>query len=340
MAAMFDDGQHGDGNANDGVWGAVIAAQLPGSLIDYYVEAKTPTGLATYAPYTAEHKSGQFFVNWPTGTSPIRINEFVAQNVNGIVDENNQHEDWIELYNDSAAAVNVGGMWLTDDLARPKFQIPANTTIPANGTLLVWADEDGTQGPLHANFKLSSGGESVVLFANDGITLLDQFDFGLQEADVATGRIFDGAAPWVTFPVPTPRARNELNGCGTRNYGALLSTSHTARISLSASPRIGTTPNFQVASAPINGLAGLFIALDPLHLDLTPFSLPGEYLLLNPLTMSGPIYLPVSASGTAVAGMPIPGAPNLVGAKLYLQVVAAGGTTIDASNALEIVICP
>jgi hypothetical protein len=336
---MFDDGMHGDGAAADGTFGAHIAAQVPGSVIDYYVEAATATGLVTYSPHTAEHASRSYFVRWPTGTSPIRINEFVAQNVTGIVDENNQHEDWLELYNTSTQAVNVGGMWVTDDLTRPKFQIPANFAIPPLGTMLIWCDEDGNQGPLHANFKLSANGEDLGLFAPDGVTLLDSFVFGLQVADVANGRLFDGGAPWVSFTQPTPNARNELAGCGSRSYGALDSRAHSARMILSGSPRIGTTAAFALADGPPAGMAAMLLSATPGYLDLAPFALAGEFLLLDPLAMVGPFYAPIDALGNASMPLPIPGQQFLVGARLYLQTIAVNTTTVDSSNAVQIVIC-
>lgn len=337
---MFDDGQHGDGAANDGVWGAVVAAQAPGSLIDYYVEAATSTGLATYLPATGEHLAPRFMVAWPTGTSPIRLNEFVAQNTSGLRDENNQFEDWLELYNDSNQAVNVGGMWVTDDLTRPKFQIPANFAIPAHGTMLIWCDEDGTQGPLHANFKLSANGEDLALFATDGMTLLDSLTFGSQVADVSGGRLFDGGAPWVTFQAPTGNARNELPGCGTRAYGGPDSRAHASTLGLTGSPRIGTSPSLTVSGGPASGLGALFFTATPGYLDLGPFGLAGEVLLLNPLGLVGPAYLPLDGSGAANTALPIPPGQFLIGAKLYLQVIGANLTEVDSSNAIEIVICP
>ncbi len=337
---MFDDGAHGDGAANDGVFGAFIAGQAPGSLIDYYVEASTASGLATYSPPTAEQFARQFMVAWPTGTSPIRINEFMAQNTSGLRDENNQYEDWVELYNTSNQAVNVGGMWVTDDITRPKFQIPANFAIPAFGTMLIWCDEDGTQGPLHANFKLSSGGEDLALFAADGITLLESMSFGLQVADVSTGRYLDGGLPWVTFKASTGNARNELAGCGVRGYSALDSRANASTLALTGSPRIGTSPTLSITGAPASGLGALFFAAGPAHIDLTPFSLPGEVLLLDALSLVGPFYLPLDASGTANTALAIPAAAHLVGVGLNLQVIGANGTAVDGSTALQIVICP
>ena len=58
-------------------------------------------------------------------------------------------------------SVDMAGMYLTDDLTNPtKFHIPtgysSQTTIPARGYLVFWADDETTQGPLHTNFKLSA----------------------------------------------------------------------------------------------------------------------------------------------------------------------------------------
>ncbi|HIE72074.1 MAG TPA: lamin tail domain-containing protein, partial [Planctomycetes bacterium] len=167
---MFDDGLHGDGAANDDTWGVALPPQAPGTLIDYYVEALTSTGAARFEPYTAEleRECHHIQVNWPIVPSDISINEFVAQNQTGPVDENGQHEDWLELYNSGTQTIDVGGMWLSDTLTELKWQIPVNNLIAPNGVLRVWCDEDGTQGPLHANFKLASGGETVVLYAASG----------------------------------------------------------------------------------------------------------------------------------------------------------------------------
>ena len=41
---MFDDGAHGDGKANDGVFGGVIAAQPNGKIVEFYVEARDAGG--------------------------------------------------------------------------------------------------------------------------------------------------------------------------------------------------------------------------------------------------------------------------------------------------------
>jgi len=49
----------------------------------------------------------------------VWINEFMADNDGVVADEHGEYDDVIELYNPGLAAVDLGGMYLTDDLAEP-----------------------------------------------------------------------------------------------------------------------------------------------------------------------------------------------------------------------------
>ena len=70
-------------------------------------------------------------------------------------------DDWFELYNSGATAVDLSGYSLSDDATDPSmFRIPAGYTISSHGFLLVWADgevveNNPTRTDLHASFKLS-----------------------------------------------------------------------------------------------------------------------------------------------------------------------------------------
>jgi hypothetical protein len=95
------------------------------------------------------------------------INEFMASNNNCTQDPQGQCDDWIEIYNYGVDAVDIGGMYLTDNLSDPvKWQIPINdpalTTIEPGGHLLIWADGDISDPGLHANFKLDVNGEEEI----------------------------------------------------------------------------------------------------------------------------------------------------------------------------------
>ena len=47
------------------------------------------------------------------------INEFMASNSSESRDPQGEYEDWIEIHNYGAEAINVGGLYLTDDLSAP-----------------------------------------------------------------------------------------------------------------------------------------------------------------------------------------------------------------------------
>ena len=139
------------------------------------------------------------------------LNEFLAINDTNIQDETGAFEDWLEIYNPGPATVEMGGLFLTDDLSlTTQWQLP-DTTLAAGDFLLVWCDNDEGDGPLHTNFKLSGSGESIGLFGRiaAGNEAIDTYVFGAQTADVSEGRQSDGGEPWVFFTEPTPGTSNE-----------------------------------------------------------------------------------------------------------------------------------
>lgn len=140
----------------------------------------------------------------------LKINEFVAKGSTN-ANENGNYEDWFEIYNPNGYAVNFAqGHWfVTDDLSeKNKFELPP-VTIPAYGFLLIWCDED-TGNDIHTGFKLSSGGESLGVFYNNGgdYITIDELDFDAQSDGVSKGRYPDGSDNWIFFTLPTPGQSN------------------------------------------------------------------------------------------------------------------------------------
>jgi len=144
----------------------------------------------------------------------VVINEFMASNDETLADPQGEYDDWIELHNPTTSAIDLGGMYLTDDLSSPeKWQFP-DTTLAANGYILVWSDGDeGATPGLHANFELSGDGEQIGLYDRDdrGNAVLDTLTFGLQESGVSAGRIPDGTGSTVTLETATPGLANSPN---------------------------------------------------------------------------------------------------------------------------------
>jgi len=155
--------------------------------------------------------------NLLTENSDIKlvINEIVAKNDGFVQDENGDYDDWIEIYNYGDSAVDIGGMYLTDDISQPtKWRIPDNvpsvTTIAGHSYLLIWADDETREGPLHAAFKLDASGEQIGLFDTDGQTLIDAVTFGPQNADESYGRYPDASDNWQVLSNPTPAGANKV----------------------------------------------------------------------------------------------------------------------------------
>jgi len=150
--------------------------------------------------------------NW-LDTANLKINEFMSSNYSTIDDDEGDFDDWIEIYNSENGPVDIGGMYLTDDLENPtKWRIPddapTETTIGPHGYLLIWADGQPEEGPLHADFQLENTGEGIGLFAGNGSTLIDSVIYSQQVTNVSFGRYPNAGDNWRFYGSPTAGAEN------------------------------------------------------------------------------------------------------------------------------------
>ena len=199
--------------------GAVYMGEIPafpaGKKIRYYVEARS-AGLhsaTTFFPAKTEFAPLTYRVTTSIAdSSPVIINELMASNTKSLADPQGDNDDWIELHNVSDYAVNLSGMYLSDNQNNPrKWQFPDATQIAPGGYLIVWADEDGNaESGLHANFKLSRNGETVMLVDTDqrGNQVLDVIKFKAQGKDVALGRVPNGTGDFMSLE-GTPGTQNQ-----------------------------------------------------------------------------------------------------------------------------------
>jgi hypothetical protein len=143
---------------------------------------------------------------------PLFFSEICASNQNSLRDGYDESPDWIEISNPNPFAWDVSGYGLSDNPSAPmKWIFPADTRIPANGTLLVMASgRDGGPDPkgwLHTNFSLSAGGESVLLTAPDGNAPLAALPtYPPQKTDLSYG--FRSPTDGPAFQQPTPGVRD------------------------------------------------------------------------------------------------------------------------------------
>ncbi len=142
----------------------------------------------------------------------LSINEIMASNSKTIADEQGDFDDWVEIVNLGEVSVNFGGIYVSDDPDNlTKWQIPTNqsasTTIAPGQFLLLWFDDDATDGALHVVPKLSASGELVILTESDGITEIDRVQFGAQETDISWAATTDGGDIF-SFQTPSPGQPN------------------------------------------------------------------------------------------------------------------------------------
>lgn len=141
------------------------------------------------------------------------INEVQSDNFITYADSNGEYDDWIEIYNYGNTPVDITNYYLSDRPDQPqKWVVPFcacdSTIIQPNTFIVIFADEDGSQGWNHANFKISSNGETIALRSPDGFTLADEIDVPAMGLGKSWGRETDAGTPWVEFFLPTPSASN------------------------------------------------------------------------------------------------------------------------------------
>lgn len=146
----------------------------------------------------------------------LAINEVMPANLSTFSDRLGSYSYWIEVYNPGTSAVNLSGLFFTDELANPgKWQIPVGdpelTVIPSRGYRILLADGRPFLGPEHLGFSISRESRQLGLSVktSSGYSWIDTLAAPLLDADVSTGRYPDGGAAQQVFTKhPSPGASN------------------------------------------------------------------------------------------------------------------------------------
>ena len=207
--------------------GARPAAAPPGGAVTLYAVANLTAACGTQplvmvarpaAPTAVDELAGDRLLaegirSLAGGEQAIPVDPPTNLRINEISANPSAEDDWLEIYNNGPIAVNMGGMFLSDDVKVPaKHQIPAGITIAPFSYLVFIADE--TPGPLHLNFRLSSSGETVLLsdVTSRQTRPLDTVTFAAQPSDQVAGRNPDGSKTWVILRAPTKGYANVRAG--------------------------------------------------------------------------------------------------------------------------------
>jgi hypothetical protein len=197
---MSDDGLHQDGGSADNMFGAKI--ENASNLVQYYVYAENDSS-GRFAPERAAY---EFFEH----ESPIRFQDLVINEVMSanafLLDEHDEYDDWLELYNTTDYSISLNDLYLSNDPANlTKWALPS-AVLEGDRYAQVWLD-DSTQGAYHANFDLDDSGDSLWLSYGNG-TVIDSIVLGQQYNATSFGRYPNGTGNFVEM-VPSPL---ELNG--------------------------------------------------------------------------------------------------------------------------------
>jgi hypothetical protein len=116
----------------------------------------------------------------------VCINEFLTSNIKGIVDEDNDYSNWLELYNKTDTTVDLNGYSLTDDnLIKDKWIFP-EVIMPQHSNLLLFASGKDRRIP-HVTYQTI-------------IDMGDDWQYKIPSADIGTAWTTTGfdTTGWLT----------------------------------------------------------------------------------------------------------------------------------------------
>ena len=147
----------------------------------------------------------------------VWLNEVLPRNVKSQIDNQGEHDPFVELYNSGNTVLDLSAYYLTDTYTNlTQWRFPAGTTIPAKGFITLWADGQPAQtapGAIHTPFKLDPVAGSLALVRMQGSpsapAVMDYLNYSGLPADQSFGSYPDGEPRGRrSFYYPTPFATN------------------------------------------------------------------------------------------------------------------------------------
>lgn len=218
----------------------VNASGIPSLGVDqsYGVDESQPSGVGSSLQYKIYNAPTPGLANQGSvgcdarraAAEMIVINEVSPRNSALLLDKFGRSEDFIELYNKSGAAINLGGFML-EDPANPgtnqsgeRWVLP-NKSIAAGGYLLIFASNNDLRDPndeLHSNFTISSSGETINWLdgCGDLVQSLAVPSFEAADKDDNTwGTVTDGQTGAYKYYTKSEATPGTENGAAVILYG-------------------------------------------------------------------------------------------------------------------------
>ena len=220
------------------------------------------------------------------------INEINAANQSGLLDEDGNPQDWIEILNQGTTPVNLSGWSLSDDAAVPGLWVFPSKTLAAGEFIVVFASGLDRQMPpltnrFHSNFQLSGAGEFLGLFTPDSPRELASGyspEFPAQRNDHSFGRDLFGVLRYFDRPTPGgPNGASSIHGVvepvhfssGRGHYTqpfnlALTCATPGAQIRFTTDGSVPTLNNGQIYRDPLRVTNTLFLRAGAFRTNLLP----------------------------------------------------------------------
>lgn len=122
------------------------------------------------------------------------------------------YEDMVEIYNGTGSSVDLTGWYFSDKINNlTKYAVPAGTTVPAGGYLVVYCSgrDQVAGGEIHTNFNLKQTQNERFIITNAALNIVDSVRFvNMTKENHSVGRSTDGALDWKLFMTPNLGAPN------------------------------------------------------------------------------------------------------------------------------------
>ncbi|MFZ4399473.1 MAG: CotH kinase family protein [Bacteroidales bacterium] len=153
---MFDDGNHHDSVAGDGIYGAQIQAK--GKILQYYIWAENDS-TGSFSPARAEY---EFYTLQPQLIKgDIAINEIKTNNLT----ESTSFEkgSWVELFNNTNENLKLNNVFVSNDnLDRFQWKLP-DTSIDSKSYLMIGLNNSYAYDSINTLFPIASENGSLYL---------------------------------------------------------------------------------------------------------------------------------------------------------------------------------
>ena len=145
--------------------------------------------------------------NQPKAGSLV-INEVMASNIDEFVSPAFNFDGWVELYNPTDKAVELSGLYFTDNAANLRQWYTPSTlgVVPAHGFKTVWFDSNNIN-TNQSIFKLNVSGGILIISNADG-EVVAEVNYPESMDRVSYARTTDGGDTWGMTATPTPGASN------------------------------------------------------------------------------------------------------------------------------------